>query len=537
MATVEAIPAGTWQRDPSHYPVALTPLYIELRFPAGGWTVMKAAGHAFSLPLPSRSAIAVDGWEYFGTLDDADTSPARVAAFEENVRNRLEATVLQRWHTERRPAELAWLQRLQAVDRAALTNAELLEHSHELSDCQYQAHTTHFTDGHAGSVYAGRLALFCQAELGVTPPEVLQLLAGFSTATREPAAKLEAVAARIIGDPDLRAALHAPDAASDPRLTGLLAPWVEAYGYRSTAFEFNVPTLVEQPEEQVRLLREAVARIESDPVGIDARVRSARQAAIAALRERLPDEAKRMLFDGLLAEAQAAYQVRDDDESFSRWATGLQRLALLEVGKRLAAQDRLDDPEKIWYLRLAEVEEFLTSGSAGDLCPRVAERQAEHHRQQATVPPERLGLPAMPPKLPRLSDAAMAWLRAAAWSRDFVFTPADSGAEPPAAGALHGAAAARGVYRGPARIVLSEEEFDRVQPGDVLVCPVTTPSWNVLFGSVGALVTNEGGILSHPAIIAREFGIPAVVGTRTATDSFPDGAIVEVDGDAGAVRW
>jgi pyruvate,water dikinase len=83
--------------------------------------------------------------------------------------------------------------------------------------------------------------------------------------------------------------------------------------------------------------------------------------------------------------------------------------------------------------------------------------------------------------------------------------------------------------------VRSEDEFDRVRPGDVLVCRMTAPSWNVLFGSIGALVTDEGGILSHPAIIAREFGIPAVVGTRRATTTIADGAIVEVDGAAGLV--
>ena len=83
--------------------------------------------------------------------------------------------------------------------------------------------------------------------------------------------------------------------------------------------------------------------------------------------------------------------------------------------------------------------------------------------------------------------------------------------------------------------MLDESQFERVQPGDVLVCPMTTPAWNVLFGSVGALITNEGGILSHPAIIAREFGIPAVVGTREATARIPDGALIEVDGTRGVV--
>ena len=96
--------------------------------------------------------------------------------------------------------------------------------------------------------------------------------------------------------------------------------------------------------------------------------------------------------------------------------------------------------------------------------------------------------------------------------------------------------ASPGTYTGPARVVLGEEQFDRVEPGDVLVCPITNPAWTVLFGSIGALVTESGGLLSHPAIAAREFGIPAVVNARGATSRIPDGATVMIDGGAGTVR-
>src|SRR5581483_7472432 len=115
-------------------------------------------------------------------------SPERVAAFEEKVRNRHEAAVLDRWRTELRPALLARLKRLQAADRAALSDDELLDHVAELRACEAEALAIHFTDASAASVYVGRLGLFCAAELDLSPNEVLQLVAGFSTATREPAA-------------------------------------------------------------------------------------------------------------------------------------------------------------------------------------------------------------------------------------------------------------------------------------------------------------------------------------------------------------
>ena len=93
-----------------------------------------------------------------------------------------------------------------------------------------------------------------------------------------------------------------------------------------------------------------------------------------------------------------------------------------------------------------------------------------------------------------------------------------------------------GTYRGPARIIRTESEYGKLRAGDVLVCLTTSPVWSVLFPNVGALVTNAGGALSHAAIIAREFGIPAVVGTGNATELVRDGQILVVDGAAGTVR-
>lgn len=89
---------------------------------------------------------------------------------------------------------------------------------------------------------------------------------------------------------------------------------------------------------------------------------------------------------------------------------------------------------------------------------------------------------------------------------------------------------------GPFRVVRSEEEFDKVRGGDVLVCPITSPTWSVLFPSIGALVTDSGGLLSHPAIIAREFGIPAVLATGSGTERLEDGQMVTVDGGTGRVE-
>jgi pyruvate,water dikinase len=100
---------------------------------------------------------------------------------------------------------------------------------------------------------------------------------------------------------------------------------------------------------------------------------------------------------------------------------------------------------------------------------------------------------------------------------------------------LRGVAASGGSYRGRARVVDTIEQAASLQPGDVLVCRTTTPAWTPFFGVIAALVTNGGGALSHSAIVAREFGIPAVIGTVNGSALIRDGATVTVDGSNGLV--
>jgi len=101
---------------------------------------------------------------------------------------------------------------------------------------------------------------------------------------------------------------------------------------------------------------------------------------------------------------------------------------------------------------------------------------------------------------------------------------------------LRGTPASAGRAVGTARVIRGPADFGRLEAGDVLVCAMTTPAWTPLFASAGALVTDTGGILSHAAIVAREYRLPAVVGCDVATSAIRDGARVEVDGDAGSVR-
>jgi pyruvate,water dikinase len=168
---------------------------------------------------------------------------------------------------------------------------------------------------------------------------------------------------------------------------------------------------------------------------------------------------------------------------------------------------------------------------------QLEQRRRDLAAAESFDPPASYGVePPIPPLdvFPATTRQAMEILL---YATEKVFEPEQSNRRE-AAGSkeLKGIGAARVSYSGPARVIMGEDQFDRIQPGDVLVCPITSPVWSILFAKVGALVTDSGGILSHPAIIAREYGIPAVVATGNATQIIPDGQQVTVDGNTGLVQ-
>jgi pyruvate,water dikinase len=146
----------------------------------------------------------------------------------------------------------------------------------------------------------------------------------------------------------------------------------------------------------------------------------------------------------------------------------------------------------------------------------VAERKDLHTQQSAIRPPKYVGRP------PDASEPPNRF--------DIVVQPQ------PDLQRLKGIGASPGTARGSARVVMALEDFATVRRGDIIVCPSSNPSWVPLFGIIAGLVTNTGGVTSHAAVVAREFGVPAVVGTGEATRLIRNGQQVEVDGSAGEVR-
>jgi rifampicin phosphotransferase len=225
-----------------------------------------------------------------------------------------------------------------------------------------------------------------------------------------------------------------------------------------------------------------------------------------------------------------SYGLRDENGPITyEWPAGLLRRGLLESGARLAASGRLRDAGDVFELSLDEVAGLLRGATAPTL-DEIAAR-AEERRWWATLdPPDRLGpeeadppVDALPQNLARTTRIVLAVVAT---------LEADKSREP-----LSGTGIGTDVYRGTARVVHdASEALASVEPGDVIVAAYTAPTYNTVLAIAGAIITEEGGLLCHAAVLARELGLPAVIGAVDAMDHIPDGATVEVNPLAGTVR-
>jgi rifampicin phosphotransferase len=251
------------------------------------------------------------------------------------------------------------------------------------------------------------------------------------------------------------------------------------------------------------------------------------------LRAKVP-EAHRVEFDQLLEDARFIHRLRDERGMYNdSWGTGLARRAMLEAGRRLTGSGMLPDAS----LAINASHEEVIGMLKGAKQPGVEElRRRQTWRDTKTVAdaPAFLGPePKGPPPAEWLPKKAQANARAMDTVIREIFNVPVQKAPPRS---VAGLPVHPGIYEGPARIVNGPQDFNRLQQGDVLIARNTGPAFNVVLPLLGAIVTDRGGQLSHAAIVAREYGIPAVVGTREATTMFPDGARVRVNGDKGVVE-
>jgi pyruvate,water dikinase len=230
----------------------------------------------------------------------------------------------------------------------------------------------------------------------------------------------------------------------------------------------------------------------------------------------------------LLGAAQVGNVLLDDHQYWIDFASLYQvRQVMLEFGRRFAAAGVLAAPDDVFHLSIAELQQTAETLPRIDRRRLVGAREAEIAYFRTIPAPPVLGTP---PSTPLPATPFFNSL-----GRYAGVPPAEAGDT--AGRSVAGNAGAPGKAQGVARVARTLADAAKLQPGDVLVAVATSPSWTPLFGTAAAIVTDTGGILSHAAIVAREYGIPAVVGTGNGTTRIHDGQLVEIDGDAGIVRF
>lgn len=548
---------GSWERDPSHFPLPLTPMFASLYLP---WqdAALAAMFAEFGYLAERVESRLIDGYMYFRVLAAGGITPppwamrtaarlwwahpgvrARVRYSERMARENHMAAVLTRWENEWRPRSEGEIERVLGVQLSALDDEGLTHHLDRVCRQAGERVRLHFILHGAIAPAIARLEFLLRDTPALAGVRLGDLLAGLSAATSRPGQALNDLAAYLRDCPNrvARARTGTPDDV-DPVFAAEFRTWLHRYGHRITnRYEFIEQTPAESPDQVlsqiVRLAERPAAPASAQPPA------ERRQAAVAVARDRL-NEYERLTFDAALAAAQRAYPVRDDNVVLTfNTSFALVRYTLLEAGRRLAGPV-LAERDDIFFLTFSEVQAVLRGDaeSCGSARLHAAARRRTWERQcAAPPPPAQIGPRLSDPPLDPLPQKAAFMTAAIAWYMRGIM--AGSGEQPTpsvATDTVRGLGAVRGRYTGIARIIRDESAFDRLGDGDVLVCPMTSPAWSSLFPIAGALVTDHGGALSHPAVIAREYGIPAVVATQDATRRIPDGATVTVDGDAGTVE-
>ncbi|MFC0675913.1 PEP/pyruvate-binding domain-containing protein [Brachybacterium hainanense] len=360
-------------------------------------------------------------------------------------------------------------------------------------------------------------------------PEVLLL--GFDSEPIRAETSLFDLAARAREHPALAEALAASDQPVRERPADVdPAAWQEwldgfdrhlaTYGHATYTLDIAQPVAADTPALLWDVLRMYLRGEGTDPRRRRAAAEQERVAAEARIIGHVPTPL-RSVFTRLLRRAQHLAPIREDALAGVGLGWPAARRALLELGRRLVATGAIAEAADVFWLRRAELEDLAGSLDAGTaLLPSrtglVEQRRVLWRGQRLTTPPQ---------LLPQRSALRFVdrWMPSV-------------GEQTAADGSLRGIGGSGGVVTARVRVLAGPEEFREFRRGEILVAAITTPAWTPLFAMAAGVVTDVGGPLSHSSIVAREYGVPAVLGTGSATRTLRTGQLVTVDGGAGTVR-
>jgi pyruvate,water dikinase len=525
---------GFWERDAVHFPRPMTRYWQEVH-PAAFARGTGDFARFYGMLIDSLRGAYVHGFGYRSVAPAAeDGMPARFQRATEVMQGKLWREQLRNWDETVKPDSIRAHRAVQSVDPGSLSDQELVEYLTRCRDHHAAMIAQHMRYTASAVVPTGDFLAHVGDWTDVPPAELLGLMRGTAPVSAGASAELARLIAAFEADAQARellasdddpgqvlAALRALDGEAGEAVSGYL----DLVGYRLLdGFDISEPYALAMPDALVRAIRIAVAG--RDLEGADV------EAAVADVRSKVPEQ-HRAEFDELLGEARLTYRLRDERGVFSDiWASGLMRRAVLEGGRRVAERGQIHEPVHLIDAGFDEMCSLVADGS-GPSGDELAARATERTTRAPKIAPRTLGdPPPPPPDASGLPPDVARLMRATGIALGHLFGSSEAEHDEQV---LRGLGASPGVYEGPARLISGPSEFDRIVNGDVLVTQSTTEAFNILLPLLGAIVTDSGGLLSHSAIVAREYGIPGVVGTREATDRIADGTCVRVDGDAGEV--
>ena len=548
---------GFWRKDTTHYPMPLTPFGASVYLPAIGRAAsvmvddfgllfegveQRCLGgevYARAIPVGGKERPPPPAWVMWIAARIVPALRRRSRVAEKAIASGLSEQLLDRWETEWRDAFRDEAESFKRVDLSALSDEDLLGHLDLLKDFLDRGQLVHFRLNGAYTVPLYELLVACEDLLGWDSVASLALVAGSSDVSAEPGRELRVLASRFATE---AAALRTLDEAGDdvlarlqeasPALADAFRAYLDRYGHRTASYDPGDPTLFERPALLAGLLRDRVSAGDRDHRDGSQISQDAFARAHTTLAHRSEDDRGR--FELAVEAARRVYGNREDNIFWlDNQPCAFLRYTAVEIGRRLADGGLLARATDAVFLEEMELRGSLADRANEDLRALVARRKAERawvaaHPGPATYgtdpgpPPD---LSPLPPALRLVNTAALHWMQ-------LLFPAEETGI---AQAQLRGVPGSPGRYTGPVRLVRDETEFPKLRPGDVLVCPITSPAWSVLFVQAGAVVTDGGGVLAHTAVIAREYGLPAVLATGAATQRLRDGDRVTVDGTAGVV--
>jgi pyruvate,water dikinase len=543
------VPSGFWERDTAHFSSPITPMLRSAIIP-----IQESSFHHMmeenSMLIDGFQFREIGGWLYSRVVPLGEKAPSpnvaykRVEGLIHVVRSDKIFRDIERWYNLWKPNIIKRISQLNQVDVTLLSNNHLLQHLKAVyqfvDDCiNIHALIT------AADFLVTELVLTCQDLLGWNARKSLTLLSGLSSQTTEPVYHLFELTQYVQKKPEIRQLLNHVDKDTPDKLTTTDATFASAFnlylqnfGKRTLRWDLDQETLIERPELVLKMIQDQLTH-NYDFTAEAAALEQQRTQILAEARQSLATHSSedQTKFERALERATRAYPIREEHEYYlTSVPFALFRYALLEIGQRLMMQGKLDQSNDIFFLELDEAAIAFQKGLDRKIL--VTQRKGEYAWAQANPGPLFFGEPPPPPSIEGLPPEAQHAMRVMAWLVEGMFASQtiQQTKQEVQKGRITGLAASSGRYTGSVRLIKSEAEFTKFRVGEVLVCTTTQPPWSVLFPSVGALVTDGGGILSHPAIIAREYHVPAVVATGNATSILRDGQVVTVDGDTGSIE-